>query len=85
MWGAGAKGVTLANLVDPACSLIDCVVDLNPQKQGRFLPGTGHPIVAVSDLRERAISGVVLMNANYETEINGIAAASGLELDFVIA
>ncbi|MDI6889636.1 MAG: class I SAM-dependent methyltransferase [Thermodesulfovibrionales bacterium] len=27
IWGAGAKGVTFANLVDPHCEWIDCVVD----------------------------------------------------------
>ncbi|MFD1690786.1 hypothetical protein ACFSHR_02120 [Azotobacter chroococcum] len=34
LWGAGAKGATFANLIDPDCSLIECVVDLNPRKQG---------------------------------------------------
>lgn len=85
LWGAGAKGVTLANLVDPACSLIDCLVDLNPQKQGRFVPGTGHPIVGASELRERDVSSVVLMNPNYECEVREIATASGLQLQFVVA
>ena len=30
LWGAGAKGVTLANLVDPEQTLFECVVDVNP-------------------------------------------------------
>jgi len=38
LWGAGAKGATFANLLDPECSLLDCVVDINPNKQGRFIP-----------------------------------------------
>ena len=68
IWGAGAKGVTFANLIDPACELIDCVVDLNPHKQGRFLPGTGHPIVAPDQLRQRGVTSAILMNPNYRAE-----------------
>src|SRR5206468_766444 len=43
-WGAGAKGVTFCNLADPDRARLAGVVDVNPAKQGRFLPGTGHPI-----------------------------------------
>jgi SAM-dependent methyltransferase len=85
LWGAGAKGVTLANLVDPLCRLLACVVDLNPHKQGCFVAGAGHPIVGVDSLQERGVSAVLLMNANYESEIKGLAAAAGLDLEFVVA
>ena len=69
IWGAGAKGVTFANLVDPDCKLIDCVVDLNPNKQGKYLPGTGHRIVSPPELAERGVTVAVLMNPNYREEI----------------
>ncbi len=68
VWGAGAKGVTFANLIDPTRELIDCLVDVNPQKQGRFVPGSGHPIVSPGDLPQRAVTGVILMNPNYRAE-----------------
>jgi len=44
--GAAGKGVTFANLIDPNGSLLSCVVDLNPRKQGCYLPGSDHPIVS---------------------------------------
>lgn len=69
VWGAGAKGATFANLVDPETMLIDCVVDLNPAKQGKFIPGTGHPIVAPDDLGTRQVTAVLVMNPNYRAEI----------------
>lgn len=50
------------NLVDPNGTLIDCVVDINPRKQGHHLPGTGHPIVAPAELPLRGIQRAVLMN-----------------------
>ena len=69
IWGAGAKGVTLVDLCDPERRLVACVVDINPRKQGRFVPGTGHPIVAPEVLREKGIRHVIVMNPNYEQEV----------------
>jgi rfaE bifunctional protein nucleotidyltransferase chain/domain len=63
--GAAGKGVTLANLVDPDAQLISCVVDLNPKKQGKFLPGTGHPIVSYEAMNAHGITTAVLLNPNY--------------------
>jgi SAM-dependent methyltransferase len=69
LWGAGAKGVTLANLVDPDRQWIAAVVDLNPAKQGGYVPGTGHPIIDYRKLPEHAIRTAVVMNPNYREEI----------------
>lgn len=68
LWGAGAKGVTFANLADPGQQYIDCIADLNPLKQGRFVPGTGHPIVAPADLPKREVRNAILMNPLYRDE-----------------
>lgn len=75
VWGAGAKGVTLADLCDPERRLVACVVDINPRKQGGFVPGTGHPIVAPEALRERGVRHVIVMNPNYEREVTMQAGA----------
>lgn len=83
LWGAGAKGATLANLVDPDGTCIDCVVDLNPNKQGRFLPGTGHPIVAPADLPRRGVKQAFLMNPNYREENLSLLAEHGITLDLL--
>jgi len=68
IWGAGAKGVTLANLIDPDRRLVSCVVDLNPNKQGHYLPGTGHPIVAPDRLPGLGVRTAVLTNPEYVAE-----------------
>ena len=83
LWGAGAKGATFANLVDPGCTLIDCVVDLNPNKQGHYLPGTGHPIVAQAELPRRGVKSAVLMNPNYREENLRLLAEAGIALDLI--
>ncbi len=83
LWGAGAKGATFANLVDPTATLIDCVVDLNPNKQGGFIPGTGHPIVSPAELPGRAVKSAVLMNPNYREENLLLLAQAGIDIDLI--
>lgn len=83
LWGAGAKGATLANLIDPEARLIDCVVDLNPNKQGRYLPGSGHPIVAPEALPARNIGHAVLMNPNYRAENQALLKQSGIKVNLI--
>jgi 2-polyprenyl-3-methyl-5-hydroxy-6-metoxy-1,4-benzoquinol methylase len=83
LWGAGAKGATIANLIDPDCTIIDCVVDVNPNKQGCFIPGTGHLIVAPADLAIRGIMTAVLVNPNYHEENLRLLADAGIELNLI--
>jgi len=67
VWGAGAKGVALVNLLPrlrPAA-----VIDSNPAKQGGVLPGTSVPILAPSDPLLGQLGLVVIANPNYAAEI----------------
>jgi len=73
LWGAGAKGVTFSNLVDKKMGLIDYVVDINKNKQGNFVPGTGHPIVDIKALRNK-LNNIIVMNPNYIEEIDNLLA-----------
>lgn len=83
LWGAGAKGATFANLIDPECSVIECVVDINPRKQGKFIPGSGHPIVPPCDLTPRGVSSSVLMNPNYRREVSVLLEGAGVDVVLV--
>ena len=80
LWGAGAKGVTLANLIDPQRELIACVVDLNPDKQGGYLPGTGHPIIAYQDLPQFQVKTCLVMNPNYLEENQALLRSAQLDI-----
>jgi len=51
-YGAAAKGATLANASGIGPDLVAYVVDRNPAKQGRFLPGVRIPIVPPERLEE---------------------------------
>jgi hypothetical protein len=80
IWGAGAKGATLANLIDPERRLLDCVIDINPNKQGRFLGGSGHPIVSLAEAQHRGVLAALLMNPNYRAEVERMIHTSGKTL-----
>ena len=67
VWGAGSKGVTFLNLVPDAAS-VELVVDVNPRKRHRFVPGTAQRVVAPDELPS-SIGTVVLMNRIYEDEV----------------
>jgi SAM-dependent methyltransferase len=69
VWGAGAKGATFCTLTDPGARRIAAVVDVNPAKQGRFVAGTGHPIVSPADAARRGLAGVIVLNPNYRAEV----------------
>ncbi|MHC5024295.1 MAG: Rossmann-fold NAD(P)-binding domain-containing protein, partial [Planctomycetota bacterium] len=70
LWGSGSKGVSFLTTLGIRDE-IECVVDINPFRQGRFMPGTGHPIVAPSFLAEYRPDLVIAMNPMYRDEIRG--------------
>lgn len=83
IWGAGAKGTTFAGLIDPDCQLINCLVDLNPNKQNKFVAGTGHEIIEPNSLSERGVRHAILMNPNYREENENILNNEGLKINLV--
>ena len=83
LWGAGAKGVTFANLIDPDGSLIDCLIDVNPRKQGAFVPLSGHPIVEPATAVSRGVRTAIIMNPNYADEIRHMCLQADLSFRLV--
>lgn len=83
LWGAGAKGVTLANMLDPAGLRIKCLIDVHPDKQGKFIGVSGHAIVSPSQAAAMEIKTIVVMNPNYLDEICAAACAAGINAHIV--
>ena len=77
VWGAGAKGTTFLLLIDPDGRLTDCVIDVNPRKQGGFVPATGHEIISPVEAAAREVASVIIMNPNYRDEIVAITQSLG--------
>jgi hypothetical protein len=77
VWGAGAKAVSFLNAA-PEAGQIGFAVDLNPRKQGAFLPGSGAEIIAPQRLLELRPDLVIILNPIYEGEIRRDLDAMGL-------
>jgi len=68
-YGAAAKGNTLMNYAGVRPDLIAYVVDRNPAKQGRFMPGSRIPIVDEAHLRADRPDDIVLLPWNLRDEL----------------
>ncbi len=68
-YGAAAKGNTLMNYAGVRPDLIPYVVDRNPAKQGKFMPGSRIPIVPESRLRASQPEYVVILPWNLREEL----------------
>ena len=68
-YGAAAKGSTLLNYAGIRPGLLPYVVDRNPAKQGKFLPGCRIPVVAEAHLMQARPDYVVILPWNLRAEI----------------
>lgn len=72
-WGAGTKGATFLNVLGLFHNQLEYVVDINPGKQGRFVPGTGQEIIAPAALAWCRPDTIIVMNPAYAGEIRHLA------------
>lgn len=82
LWGAGSKGVNFLNVIDPGPAVAG-IVDLNPNKQGTFVPGTGHPVIPPERIPEASVNRVVLANALYLDEVKALLDKLGVRVEVV--
>jgi C-methyltransferase C-terminal domain/Putative zinc binding domain/Methyltransferase domain len=68
-YGAPAKGNTLLNYCGVGTDFIEYTCDLNPHKQGHYLPGTRIPIRAPDAIRETRPDLVFILPWNLSEEI----------------
>lgn len=78
IWGSGSKAVAFLTSLGLE-GQVDVVTDINPYRQGMFMPGTGHPIVPPSDLVDLQPALVVLMNPIYLEEVGADLTRMGLD------
>ena len=84
LWGSGGKGISFLNALDTQ-DLIRFVVDINPVKHGRFIPGSGQQIVPLSFLAEYKPDTIIITNSLYEQEMRQQAKELGVNADFIVA
>jgi hypothetical protein len=68
MWGGGSKAVSFITTLGLG-EQIDFVVDINPHKHGKYVPGSGHAVRNPEELRDFHPDCVILMNPVYQEEV----------------
>lgn len=74
-YGAAAKGNTLINFAALGADLIQYVVDKNPAKQGKYMPGSRIPIVSPEALAKSRPDYLVILPWNIAGEVRQQNAA----------
>jgi SAM-dependent methyltransferase len=71
IWGAASKGVIYSLFLQRAGVDVDQVIDINPAKQGRYLPLSGLKVSSPEQAQQALPEGAHLfvMNSNYLEEI----------------
>lgn len=68
-YGAAAKGNTLLNFAGVRPDLLPYVVDKNPAKQGKYMPGSRIPIVDEAHLRADRPDRILILPWNLRCEV----------------
>jgi hypothetical protein len=84
VWGAGSKGITFCNLIDPDGRFAG-LLDKNTAKHGKHIARTGLRIAPLEGIDARGITNVVIMNPQYTEEIRRDLARAGASATLVSA
>lgn len=71
VWGGASKGTIFSLRMERAGLPIDTVIDINPAKQGQYLPATGLRVSSPDEVVDTLPDGslIFVMNPNYLDEI----------------
>ena len=77
LWGSGSKATSFLTTLAVG-DAVQYVVDINPARQGTYVAGTGHEIVAPEFLADFQPDVVIIMNSIYRQEIGANLKNMGL-------
>jgi len=78
-YGAAAKGNTILNLAGINSSQICCIIDRNPHKQGKLLPGTHILICGAEELSKNPPDAILVLPWNLASEVSLQLRKLGIE------
>lgn len=75
LWGAAGRGGNLLSFLKISLDEIEFVVDINPLKQGLFIPPFGQKILSPNQLANVNAKTVLVSNKKYKNEISKMVSS----------
>jgi hypothetical protein len=82
VWGSGSKCVAFMTTLGVKDE-IEYIVDINPHRHNKFIPGVGKQIMSPTFLKEYRPDIVIVMNPVYCDEIRENLRTLGLTAEFI--
>jgi SAM-dependent methyltransferase len=82
VWGSGSKCVAFLTTLGMRDE-IGAVVDINPHRHGKFIPGAGKQVVGPEYLKEYQPDTIIVMNPVYKDEIKKMIAELGVDANVI--
>jgi hypothetical protein len=82
VWGSGSKCVAFMTTLGVKDE-IEYIVDINPLRHGKFIPGAGKQIMSPEFLKEYLPDTVIVMNPIYCNEIRRKLESMGLTAELI--
>ncbi|MGQ4647528.1 methyltransferase domain-containing protein [Lyngbya aestuarii] len=82
VWGSGSKCVAFLTTLD-TIDKIEYVVDINPHRHGKFIPGVGKQIMSPEFLKDYKPDQVIVMNPIYCNEIQQMLNEMGVMTEVI--
>ena len=83
-WGAGGRGINFLSLIKGS-ECIRYIVDINPTRQGLYVPRSAQKVVAPAFLQEYRPDIVVVTNPTYEREVRAQLDEMRVGCDILVA
>ena len=77
VWGAASKGMTFVQRLGDMGMAIHCVVDINPRKQGCYVPCVGTPVISPEQALIEGVNAFVVANPLYFNEVRSFCQSLG--------
>lgn len=72
IWGISGRSIHFLTHYSLGCDIIRYGVDIDPHKQGMYIPVTGQEIISPRECMELHPDCIILLNANYLEEVRGL-------------
>ena len=82
VWGSGSKCVGFMTTLGVKDE-IEYIVDINPRRHGKFIPGVGKQIVSPEFLKQYRPDTIIVMNPIYCNEIKKMMDEMGVAADYI--